>query len=117
MVYLIAGHGCYAPFDLIFKSDSIMRLRLTLWCLLLILQFLATALLPEAIAPAVAGSIYAPLFIFDAAGLPVFSGTESGGWASPSPVGWLVVVVFWAAVWWGVVSFAGYLLKRRIKHG
>jgi hypothetical protein len=58
---------------------SIMRLRLILWGSLLMLQFLAMALPPEAIAPAVAGSIYVPLTVLRWLGLPVFTAAGLGG--------------------------------------
>ncbi|EPX62775.1 hypothetical protein D187_008963 [Cystobacter fuscus DSM 2262] len=88
-----------------------MRLRLVLWGSLLTLQVLATAFPPEAIAPAVAGSVYLPLMALRAVGLPVFGRAESGGWPGPSPLGWILVATFWAAVWWGVVSLAGRLAR------
>ncbi|MFY0579472.1 hypothetical protein ACN28S_39105 [Cystobacter fuscus] len=86
-----------------------MRLRTVPWGSLLTLQVLVTAFAPEAIAPAVAGSIYLPLMALQAVGLPVFGQAQSGGWSGPSPLGWIVVATFWAAVWWGVVS----LVSRR----
>ncbi|WNG19424.1 hypothetical protein [Cystobacter fuscus] len=86
-----------------------MRLRLVLWGSLMTLQVLVTAFAPEALAPAMAGSIYLPLMALRAVGLPVFGQAESGGWPGPSPLGWILVVAFWAAVWWGVAS----LVSRR----
>lgn len=80
------------------------------------LQFLAIAFPLEAIAPAVAGSIYVPLTVLQALGLRVFVAAESGGWPAPSLLGWVVVAAFWAVLWWSVASFVSYLVKRRIKH-
>lgn len=60
--------------------------------------------LPDAIAPIVAGSVYLPLWLLQALGLPVFGGAESGGWAGPSLLGWLVVAALWSAVWWLLVT-------------
>lgn len=91
-----------------------MRLRLVLWGLLLMLQFLAIAFPPDAIAHAVAGSVYVPLIVLREIGLPVFAAAESGGWKSPSLFGWSVIAVFWAILWWSVVSFVSYLARRRI---
>ncbi|WP_157778268.1 hypothetical protein [Massilia violaceinigra] len=54
------------------------------------------------IGPAIAATIYGPLFVLDAIKLPVFGGWPSGGWAAPSLLGWACVVLFWAAIWWGV---------------
>ncbi|NMO16631.1 hypothetical protein HPC49_20490 [Pyxidicoccus fallax] len=96
---------------------STMRLRLGLWALLLVLQFLVTASPPEALAPAVAGSVYLPLMALRALGLPVISAAESGGWGGPSALGLMAVVVFWAAVWWGVVSLVGRVLTARQTRG
>ncbi len=90
-----------------------MRLRLVLWGSLLTLQVLVTAFAPEAIAPAMAGSIYLPLMALKAVGLPVFGQAPSGGWPGPSPLGWIAVVAFWAAVWWGAVSIVSRLLGGR----
>lgn len=90
-----------------------MRLRLVLWGSLLTLQVLVTAFAPEALAPAMAGAIYLPLMALQAIGLPVFGRAESGGWPGPSPLGWIAVVVFWAAVWWGVLSLVSRLLGGR----
>ncbi len=91
-----------------------MRLRLVLWGSLLTLQFLATAFPPAAVAPVVAGSVYLPLMALRALGLPVFGRAESGGWEAPSLLGWAAVAVFWAAVWWGVVSLVGRPRRRRV---
>ena len=93
-----------------------MKLRLALWGLLIMLQFLAMAFPPEAIAPAVAGSIYVLLIVLQGLGLPVFAAAESGGWAAPSLLGWVVVAGFWSALWWGVISFVSDLVRRRIKN-
>jgi hypothetical protein len=69
---------------------------------------LAAIVAPAALAPAVAGSIYLPLIPLKAAGIPVFAPAPSGGWSSPSPLGWVMVVLLWFAVWWA----AAYLLSR-----
>lgn len=91
-----------------------MRLRLALWGSLLMLQLLVTASPPEAMAPTVAGSIYLPLTFFWQLGLPVFTTAESGGWAAPSLLGWVVVAAFWAVWWWSAASLVSYLVRRRI---
>jgi len=89
-----------------------MRLRVALWGVFLVLQCLAIAFHPEAIAPVVAGSIYVPLLVFRELGLPVLAAAESGGWSAPSILGWSVVAAFWAVLWWGVASFISPLLRR-----
>jgi hypothetical protein len=82
------------------------------------LQFLAVAFPPDAIAPAVAMSIYVPLILLQGLGLPVFMAAESGGWAAPSLFGWAIVVIFWTILWWSVAAFVAYLVsyfvRRRI---
>lgn len=87
-------------------------LRWALWGSLVTLHALATARPPEAIAPAVGGAVYAPLMVLKALGLPVYGRPESGGWAAPSWLGWALVAIFWAAVWWGVASLASRLWPR-----
>jgi len=87
-----------------------MNLRWVLWGVLLAMQALTLVARPDALAPAVAGSIYLPLMVANAAGLPVYGRAESGGWAAPSVLGWCVVAVFWALVWWGVATLVARLL-------
>jgi hypothetical protein len=60
--------------------------------------------LPAAIAPAIAATIYLPLWPLSAIGVTVFSPAESGGWASPSVLGWLVFVAVWSLLWWTLVA-------------
>jgi hypothetical protein len=55
--------------------------------------------LPDAIQPALAATVYLPLWPLAALGLPVFGHAESGGWPGPSLLGWAVFVLLWAAVW------------------
>jgi hypothetical protein len=56
--------------------------------------------LPESIAPAIAGTVYLPLWPLSSLGIPVFGQAESGGWSEPSGLGWLLVVGIWSALWW-----------------
>lgn len=60
----------------------------------------------ESMAPLWAASIYLPLLGLKALGIPVFSTGISGGWQSPSWIGWTVVVLFWTSVWWSLAGFA-----------
>jgi hypothetical protein len=60
--------------------------------------------LPNAITPAVAATIYVPLWPLASAGFPVFGRAESGGWPGPSILGWVLLGVFWSALWWLFVS-------------
>lgn len=60
--------------------------------------------LPAALAPAIAGTLYLPLWPLSALGMPVFSPAESGGWASPNLLGWLSFLAIWSLLWWLVVA-------------
>jgi hypothetical protein len=40
--------------------------------------------LPEVVAPAIAGTVYLPLWLLQNVGLPVFGRAETGGWPGPS---------------------------------
>lgn len=60
--------------------------------------------LPAALAPAIAGTLYLPLWPLSALGMPVFSPAASGGWASPSLLGWLSFLAIWSLLWWLVVA-------------
>ncbi|NHZ44988.1 hypothetical protein [Massilia aquatica] len=62
--------------------------------------------------PAIAATIYAPLFVLDALRLPVFGNGPSGGWAGPSPLGWACVLLLWGAVWWGVATLLARACRR-----
>lgn len=93
-----------------------MRLRLAIWTALLILHLLAIVFSVDAIAPAVAGSVYIPLAVVAALGLPVFGAAETGGWATPSLFAWGIVAASWAVLWWGAASVvASILVKRRAR--
>jgi hypothetical protein len=60
--------------------------------------------LPEALAPVVAGTVYLPLWLLEAVGLPVFGRAEVGGWAAPNMLGWLLVAATWTTLWWLLVA-------------
>ena len=75
----------------------------------------AASHLPDRLAAVVAGSIYLPLMPFDALGLPVFGRAESWGWASPSVLGWGVLVVVWVGLWWAVVSGLARIFRTRVQ--
>ena len=75
---------------------------------------LAASHLPDRLATVVAGSIYLPLMPFDALGLPVFGTAGSWGWASPSGLGWGVLVVVWVGLWWAVVEGLSCILRPRV---
>jgi hypothetical protein len=54
--------------------------------------------------PVVATSIFGPLRLMSAAGLPVLASMPSGGWATPTIVGWALIVGMWLIIWYGVAS-------------
>lgn len=60
--------------------------------------------LPDRLAAVVAGSIYLPLMPFQALGFPVFGTADSWGWASPSLLGWVLLLVVWVGFWWAVTA-------------
>ncbi|HEX8611202.1 MAG TPA: hypothetical protein VF800_07925 [Telluria sp.] len=62
--------------------------------------------------PAVAATIYGPLFVLVALRLPVLDAAPSGGWAAPSLLGWACVLLFWCAVWWGVALLLARACRR-----
>lgn len=68
---------------------------------------------PAAWAPAIAWSVYLPLLPLHAAGMPIFATAASGGWASPSLLGWTVVLLLWLAIWWGAAGLLSRLLAKR----
>ena len=79
-----------------------LYLLLSLLCIHAALVALGGAL-PEVIAPAVAGTVYLPLWLLQTIGLPVFGRAEAGGWPAPSALGWLLVAATWTALWWMLV--------------
>ncbi|WP_298928642.1 hypothetical protein [uncultured Ramlibacter sp.] len=90
-----------------------MPLRWILFALLASCHAAVLVFQPQAFAPAGAGTVYLPLMAFHTAGVPVFATAQSGGWAAPSLLGWVVVGCLWAAIWWGVAVMVARLLARR----
>ena len=75
----------------------------------------AASHLPDRLAAVVAGSIYLPLMPFQALGLPVFGAAESGGWASPSILGWGLLFVIWVGFWWAITAGFARILRFRVR--
>ena len=73
---------------------------------------IAASHLPDRLAAVVAGSLYLPLMPFQALGLPVFGSAESWGWASPSFLGWGLLVVVWVGFWWSLTAGFARILAR-----
>lgn len=67
--------------------------------------------LPDALAPAVAATVYGPLWALSVIGLPVFGQGVSGGWAGPNVLGWLCFGIFWALMWWLLVQAVIWLRR------
>ena len=86
-----------------------MKSRVIIFLPMSILHLSAVFLESEFFSPIVAGSIYLPLLGLRMIGIPVFMTGNSGGWASPSVLGWALVSAVWLAVWWGL---SGAVLKR-----
>ncbi len=64
---------------------------------------------PKLLAPVVAASIYGPLWPLSALGVPVFLPAHSGGWSSPTVLGWLILATFWACIWFVVVWLLAWM--------
>ena len=83
-----------------------MRLNWFLFAVLAGTHATAVLVAPERLAPALAGSVYLPLLPLKAVGIPVFATAESGGWASPSLLGWATVfLLVWYLVGGSISTF------------
>jgi hypothetical protein len=69
--------------------------------------------LPDRPAAVIAGSIYLPLMPFQVLGLPVFSAAESSAWASPSILGWTLLLVVWVGFWWAITAGFAHIFRSR----
>jgi hypothetical protein len=61
----------------------------------------------------IGGSVYAPLFVFDGLGLPVFSEATSWGFSDPSGLGYVLSIGFWVSVWLLVGRIIEFFWSRR----
>jgi hypothetical protein len=66
--------------------------------------FLAATYGVGVLQPIVTTSIFGPLRLMSAVGLPVFASVPSGGWATPTLIGWALIVGMWLTIWYGVAS-------------
>lgn len=89
-----------------------MNFRATIFVLMSTQHLLAAFSNSEIFSPIAAGSIYLPLMGLEMIGIPVFMTGNSGGWASPSVLGWILAFALWAALWW-VVSGAVHKAWRK----
>lgn len=60
----------------------------------------------------VSATLFLPLLLFKTIGLPVFGHSEGFGSASFTFLGWLLLCLFWAMVYWGIATLAN---KLRLK--
>jgi|GEM_PF-2315278 len=76
------------------------------------LGFLSTVLGFDRLSAFIAGTIYLPLLPFDKIGLPVF---QRNIWMIPPPnlLGWVLIVVFWASVYWALARLVSRMMSRR----
>lgn len=65
--------------------------------------------LPDAFAEALAWTVYGPLWIVSTFSIPVFSRSQTGGWAGPSGMGWGLLIIVWVISWWAVVELLSRL--------
>jgi hypothetical protein len=89
------------------------RTILFVWLALCATHITLAAIPYSPIAPFVAGTIFLPLFALKTIGLPVFGSGVSGGWSTPSLLGWILVALLWAGVWWVIVRGLAALFRIR----
>ncbi len=68
----------------------------------------------DAFGPIVVFLIYAPLFLADGLGLPVY-GQSSGWWNFPGPFGWIFLTVFYVLISYLFSSLMSRFLESRKK--
>ena len=92
------------------------KMKLVLLCVFVVLHVSAVFAVNHGaslMAPAVAATIYGPLAVFKFFGIPVFSAAESGGWSSPSWLGWLLVCGLWLGIWYGVAYLLASVMSAQ----
>lgn len=87
--------------------------RTTIFALLTGVHLAGILFSPDALSPFFAESAYLPLTALDSVGIPVLAAGEPGGWVSPSVLGWGLVAIIWAGVWWIVTLAIAKLLGAR----
>lgn len=68
--------------------------------------------LPDTWGPALAATVYLPLWPLSAVGMPVFGPAPSGGWPGPSAAGWAVLLVAWSLMWSIPVAVVAWWRRR-----
>jgi hypothetical protein len=77
------------------------------------LHLLTVFLDSEILSPIAAGSIYLPLIGLEMIGIPVFMNGDSGGWASPTVLGWALAFALWLAIWWVLSGAVQSVWRKR----
>lgn len=90
-----------------------LSLRWFIFIALATIHAAAVLVAPEALAPALAGTVYLPLLPLKTLGMPVIGAAESGGWSSPSLLGWAAVILLWSSIWWAAAVLLARLLAGR----
>ncbi len=90
-----------------------MHLRQRLFATFICCHVAAWFATPEAFAPVVASTVYLPLMLLKEIGVAVFTTAKSGGWSSPSLLGWAIIFLLWLIIWWVVAFVLSYLLQKR----
>lgn len=60
----------------------------------------------------VSATLFLPLLFFKTIGIPVFGHGEGFGWAPFTILGWVLLCLFWATVYWGFASWANWILLK-----
>lgn len=72
----------------------------------------ASGRLPDSVAPLVAATVFLPLWLLSAIGLPVYGRPEAGGWSAPNLFGWCMLVLLWSLIW---TAIAFLLVEPKLK--
>ena len=93
------------------RSSTFMRSRY-IFAMLVLLHVSGFLFPPGPFASFIGNSVYLPLTLLKVIGLPVYASAQAWGWASPSPFGWLAVIIVWGLIWWQVASLAAWALRK-----
>jgi len=78
----------------------------------LVSVFFSTLLGSDRLSAFIAGTLYLPLWPFSKIGLPVF---QRNSWMIPPPnlFGWVLIIFFWATVYWALATLVSRIINRR----
>lgn len=91
------------------SSSQLAAVLWTLHALAVISPYYFTV--PDPLAALAAGSVYLPLALFEALGVPVLGSAESHGWSAPTTLGMVLLAAFWAAIWLALAATIDALRK------